>query len=140
MYGGVRRVNLPRVVPVSETSSVTIRSTAEGDDQGEEDNTDDGDDLERREPELELTKESNTKVVDDADDDEEDGDEYTRINRLSRYPVLDDESSSRQLVGRDDDVFEPVSITCQQISIVNCLNTHVQPSAKPSEGSQNREA
>lgn len=86
-----------------------IRATAEGKNQGKDDYADDGDDLERRQPEFELAKELDTKVVDADDDDEEDGDKDTRIDVFSIDPVLNGEGSGSQLVGSDNDVLEPVT-------------------------------
>lgn len=92
-----------------------VRSSTESQDQGEEHDADNGDDLERGEPEFEFTKERNTEVVDDQDGDEEDGDEDSGIDFFAIDPELNDESSSRQLVGGDDDVLDPVAkkVKCQ---------------------------
>ncbi|KAI6764611.1 hypothetical protein HG531_012498 [Fusarium graminearum] len=47
-------------------------------------------------PEFEFTKESDTEVVDNADDDKEYGDKDTRIDCISIDPVLNDEGSSAE--------------------------------------------
>lgn len=67
-----------------------VGTATKGQDQREEDDSNDGDDLERREPELEFTEKSDAEVVDDDDDDEEDGDKDTWIDSISIDPVLDD--------------------------------------------------
>jgi hypothetical protein len=63
-----------RVVPVAETSGIAVGATAGSDDEGEKDDADNDDDLDGRQPELELAEELDaTKVVDTEDGDDEDG-------------------------------------------------------------------
>jgi hypothetical protein len=90
-----------------------VRATAESQNEREQNYTDDGDDFEGGKPEFEFTKEFDTEVVDNADDDKEYSDKDTRIDCISIDPILNDEGSSGKLVGRDDDVFEPIPERCQ---------------------------
>lgn len=117
-----------------------VGPTTEGKDERENDDTDDDNDLDGGQPELEFPKETNAKVVDTNDADEEDGDPNTRIDAITRQPILDDQGSGGQLIGRDDDVFEPVSVTVRYVSRGRWWATYVQPRAKPREGSQKRAA
>lgn len=55
---------LPRVAPEPKTSRIAIGGTSSNA-QAEQDDTNDDNDLETGQPELELSKETNTKVVDD---------------------------------------------------------------------------
>ena len=41
----------------------------------------------------------------------EDGDEYSGIYLVPRFPVLNDQGGCGQLIGRDDDVFEEIRPT-----------------------------
>ena len=86
-----------------------VGASSKGKDEREEHDANDGDDFERREPEFEFTEELDTKVIDGQDDDEEDGNEYTRIHFLSIDPVLNDKSGSCQLIGSDDNVLDPIA-------------------------------
>lgn len=65
----------------------------------------DRDDFDRAEPELELTEELDTEVVDAADDEQEDGNPDTWIDLICSFPFLNNERSSCQLIWRGDDVF-----------------------------------
>lgn len=93
-----------------------VRSTAKGNDQCQDHNTNNDDDLETGQPELKFTEEADTKVVDANNNDEEYGDPYSRIDLVARQPVLDDQSSGGKLVGCYDDVFEPVTVGTNSIS------------------------
>lgn len=98
------------VRPVLEAGSLSIGATTAGNDQGEKNYANNDNDLDRGQPKLKLAKELDaTKIVDAEDDDDEDGDEHTRIDLLTGNPVLDDKSGGGELVGSDDDIFEPVT-------------------------------
>jgi hypothetical protein len=71
-------------------------------------NTHNSDDLERTQPELELTKELDSTVVDSADDDEEDENPYTGIDLGCVFPLLNNQGGGSELIRRRDDVLEPV--------------------------------
>lgn len=60
-------------------------------------------------PKLKLSENLDAKVVDDQDGNEKDCDPDTGVNLLSRNPVLDNERSSRQLIGSNNDVSSPIS-------------------------------
>lgn len=85
-----------------------VGATTQGKDEGQEDNTDDGDDLETGQPEFEFAEETDAEVVDAADDDQQDGDEDTRVDNIAIDPVLDNQGCRSQLVRGDDDVLEPI--------------------------------
>ena len=100
-----------RVVPVAEPTGIAIRTTAAGNDETEKNDAEDDDDLEGGEPELELAEELDAAKVVDADDgDEEDCDKDTGVDLIAVDPELDGQSSGGELVGRDDDVLEPITI------------------------------
>lgn len=119
-----------------------VGATAEDQDKGEQDYTDNGNDLERGQPEFKLAEEPDTEVVDADDGDEEDGNKDTRVDSVTIDPILNDEGSSCQLIGGDDDVFEPVSsrVSWLWLGTWSRMCTYVQPRAKPRDGSQKREA
>lgn len=97
-------------VPEAEASRVAVGTAANGDDEREQDDAEDDEYLERRQPKLKLAKELDaTKVVDAEDEDEEDGDEDTGVDPVGLNPFLDDEGAGGELVGRYDDVLEPVT-------------------------------
>lgn len=106
----MRIANVPRVAPVLETTRVSIHSTS-GDKQHQDNDTNDDDDLETGKPELKLAKETDTKVVDAADGDEEDSDPDSRVDPFTGDPELNDQCRSRELVRSNDDVLAPVTIT-----------------------------
>ena len=100
-----------RVVPVPEPTGIAIGTTATGNDETEKNDAEDNDDLERGEPELELAEELDAAKVVDADDgDEEDCDKDTGVDLIAVDPELDGQSSGGELVWRDDDVLEPITI------------------------------
>ena len=71
-------------------------------------NTHNDDHLERTQPELQLTKELDSAVVDGADDEEEDQNPDARIDFFWRFPLLNNQGRCSELVGRGDDVLAPV--------------------------------
>lgn len=85
-------------------------ATAECEDEGQEDQSDNNDDLQAAEPEFEFTEEFDAEVVDANNHDEEDSDEYTRIHFLRWHPILDDQCGSRELIGGNNNVLEPVGL------------------------------
>lgn len=93
-----------------------IGSTAKSDDQSQDHDTNHDDDLETGQPELKFAEETDTKVVDANNDDEEHGDPYSWIDFVAGEPVLDDQSSGSQLVGSDDDVLEPITMVTSSVS------------------------
>lgn len=84
--------------------------TAECQDEGQEDQSDNNDDLQAAEPEFEFTEEFDAEVVDADDHNEEDSDEYTRVHFVRCYPILDDQRGSRELIGSNNNVLEPVRL------------------------------
>lgn len=111
--------HLPRVLPVSEALSVMVRTTTKGEDQGEDYNANDSDNLERGQPEFQFSKDLDTKVIDNENGDEEDGDEHTRVHPVTIDPELDSKGGSRQLVGSDDDVLEPIPTLISDLHQLN---------------------
>ena len=100
--------HLPRVAPVTEAPRVAVGATG-SDDEGEQDDANDDDYLETRQPELELAEEADAEVVDGHDDEQEYGDPDAGIYSVAGYPILYDESRGRELVGRDNYVFAPIT-------------------------------
>jgi hypothetical protein len=68
----------------------------------------DSDDFDATQPKLDFTEESYAKVVDKDDDDKKDGNPDSRIDFLLAFPFLDNESRRSELIGRSDNVLEPV--------------------------------
>lgn len=100
------------VGPVLEAEGFAVGATTTSDDEGEENDADNDHDLDGRQPELELSEKlDTTEVIDAEDDDNEDGNEDTWIEFLSRYPFLDNEGGCGKLVGSNDDVLAPVSVS-----------------------------
>jgi hypothetical protein len=99
-----------RIVVVLE-ASCRARTGADGQQEGQENDANDGDDFDGTQPEFQLTKELDTKVVDGANGKQEDGDPNTRIDFLSGFPFLNNQSRSGQLVGRCDDIFGKIAPT-----------------------------
>lgn len=104
------------IFPISEPFTVAIRSPAQCQDKGQENNTNDDGDFDRTEPELEFAKELDAKVVDANNGDPEDCDENTRIDSISRHPELEHKRACGELVRCNDDVFEPVSALVSPVS------------------------
>ena len=102
------RLERTRSLVVLEASGGT-RSSTDSQQEREDNDTDNHHDLDRTEPELEFTKELDTKVVDAADQDKENQNPNAGIDPLCINPLLDDQGRGSQLVGRCNDVFAPVS-------------------------------
>lgn len=73
-------------LPVTETFAVVVRTTAQHEDEGEQDDAEDNHDLKGRQPELELAEELDTEVVDADDQNEEYRNPYTGIDLFLGYP------------------------------------------------------
>ncbi|GKT67100.1 hypothetical protein ColTof4_12728 [Colletotrichum tofieldiae] len=114
-FEGCKEV-IPRVLPVTEALAVVVRTAAKSQDEREEDDANDGDDLETGKPELEFAEELDTEVVDCNNDDQEDGDEDTRVHGFAIHPELNDEGGGCKLVGRDDDILEPITARWMVVS------------------------
>ena len=84
------------------------RADTDREEEGEDDNADNGNDLDRAEPEFEFSKEFDAEVIDGHNDDKEDGNPHARIHLGCGYPLLDDQCRSRELVGCGNNVFHPV--------------------------------
>lgn len=93
-----------------------IGSSAKSNDQSQDHHTNNDNDLETGQPEFEFTEETDSKVVDGDNDDEEYGDPYSWIDLVARQPVLNDQSGGGKLVGRDNDILEPVTVGRSSIS------------------------
>lgn len=113
----VRNEHSPRILPVPETLAVMVGASTESEDESQNNDTTDSDDFETGEPELEFSEELDTEIVDNNDDDQDDGNPYTGIDSFTVDPVLHNQSKSCQLVGRDDDVFEPITKSCRLLSV-----------------------
>lgn len=55
-------------------------------------------------------KKSNSTAVDNYNRNKKDGNEDAWVDLISRNPVLNDKSGCRQLIGCDDDVFDPQTV------------------------------
>jgi hypothetical protein len=64
-----------------------IRTSAQHENERKQNNTQDDNDLERRQPEFEFTEETDSEIVNADDSDQEDGDPYARIDLFRRNPV-----------------------------------------------------
>ena len=80
-----------RILPVSETGSFLVRTSAAGKDQTKKNQADDDNDFDGGEPEFKFPKESDSEVVDDDDCNQEDGNEDSRIHFRAGNPELDNE-------------------------------------------------
>lgn len=94
------------VLPVAETNTVVARSTSKVKDDAHNDETDDGHDLDEREPELRLAVVLHTAEVEGIDDGEENGDEDRDVG--GGIPELDDEGGSSDFGGEGGRVGVPV--------------------------------
>lgn len=103
-----------RRFPVFEANSIVTGDTTRGDTDHEDEQSKDDNDLCRRQVEFEFTKESNTKVVDAHNNDQEYSDPHTRIHFAGRKPVLNDQCGCSKLVGCDNNIFEPVSVSSSE--------------------------
>lgn len=81
--------------PVTETSTVLIWGTSEPDDDTAEEETQDGDDLDRCETELGLAINGYGEDVQADDDDDDDGDPDTLVDLFFGIPEANDDSCSR---------------------------------------------
>jgi hypothetical protein len=57
-----------------------------------------------------MPQKLNTQVVADDDCYHKNGDESTRVDLLSRDPVLKDKGGSGELIRSDNNIFEPVTM------------------------------
>lgn len=80
--------------------------TSEIDDETEEDEARQGNDLDERQPEFDLAKPLDTETIDGDDESDENGNPGGTVDTL--VPVSDDEGSSNDLIGTDDEVFAKV--------------------------------
>lgn len=110
-----------RVFPVAETLAIAVGTTAEGKDQRQEDDTNDSDDLEGGQPELKFSEELDAEEVDDDNQDKKDRYPYTRIDTLSLDPILHYKGTGSELIGRDDDVFQPIPNVVSLLARSVCL-------------------
>ena len=78
-----------------------VWSSTKSEDEGKQNKADNDNDLDAREPEFKLSKETNSKVVDSYNGDQEDGDENSWVNLVSRHPILQDERRCSELVWGD---------------------------------------
>lgn len=79
-------------------------STSTCKNQTQENKTNNDNDFDTREVEFEFSKEFNTEVVDEDNGDQKDGNEDSRVDFFSRYPVLDDQTCCCKVIGSDNDV------------------------------------
>ena len=87
-----------------------IGTSTQSQDQAQEDYTANDEHLDTGQPELELAKYPDAKVVDEDNDDEKYGDEHAGVDFVAGLPVLYDQSGSRELVRRGDKILEEVGI------------------------------
>lgn len=111
---GCVRLERARGFPVPKPNRSVPWNATGGDADHENEQSNDDDDLRRREVELKLAEELDTKVVDANDNDEEYGNPDTRVDSIGRKPILNDQSGCSQLVGRNNDVFEPVGVSSSE--------------------------
>ena len=92
-----------------EALSIMIGSASQNQHKGKQNHPNDHKDFDTRKPELELSEETNAKVIDAYDRNQEDCDEDARVHCITIYPVLNNEGRGCELVGSYDNIFEPVS-------------------------------
>jgi hypothetical protein len=80
------------VLPVAKTATVVVRTSAEVNNEGHDQETDNGDDLDTGEDELGFSINGDGEDIQANDDDEDDGDPCSRTNLV--VPVPDQDSSS----------------------------------------------
>jgi hypothetical protein len=95
---------------VAESSTIMIRTSTKSKDKRQQNESANDHDLDRREPEFEFTKVFDSNVVDQDDNDQEDGNKYARVDSTRRHPVLNDKRGRGQLIRSNNDVFEPVGL------------------------------
>lgn len=81
-----------------------MRPTSTSKNQTQKDQAQNDNDFDRRQPELEFSEESNTEVIDDDNGHQENCDECTRVDLVTRNPVLKDERRSSQIVWCDNNI------------------------------------
>lgn len=84
-------VECTRILPILKASGMVIWSSTTSQNETEKNQAENNDDLDRREPELKFTEEFDAEVVDEYDYNQEDRNENTRINLITRGPILDHE-------------------------------------------------
>jgi hypothetical protein len=102
-----------RVCPVAESWSFVFRSPAHCQDEREDDQAKHDENLRRTQPELELSKHPNAKIVYSNNSCQEQSDIDGRVGSWPivvcfAEPKLDNENRGDQIVGCRDDILEPV--------------------------------
>jgi hypothetical protein len=92
------------VFPVPEAFAVPIGPSAQGKNEGQQDQSEDGDDFEGGQPELDFSEGFDAEVIDDENRNEEDGDKHSGVDAVAINPFLDYQRCRRQLVGCDNDI------------------------------------
>lgn len=107
-------------LPVTESTAVMVRSTAEPDDYTAEQQTEDGDNFYRRKAEFGLSVYRYSEDVQTDDDDDDDGDPNTLIDLFLGVPETDDDGGGRDFGTESDGALIPwlVSLRCCQFDRV----------------------
>lgn len=98
------------LLPVPEPGGVVVWCAAAHDDETDKNQTDDGDELDAREPELGLTKDLDGEDVESEVDAQNDGDPYSSGH--GRGPVIQNDGTRRGLGGDKNGVGVPVVPAC----------------------------
>ena len=84
-----------RILPVSETKTVVGRPSAQIEDEGQKEQSHNGDDLDTSEDEFRFAVDLDGEDVETEDDDKNNGDPCADIDILGAVPELDDDGSGR---------------------------------------------
>lgn len=99
------------IFPVVEPKSLTVRTTAPEQNEGDHEQTDQGDNLDSREPKLGFTVEAHGEEVEGNNHDHHDGDPHGNVDGCIGIPISNDQPGCRDLVGYQDSEGVPVEIT-----------------------------
>lgn len=118
------------VLPVSETLWVLVWTTSACENQGDHDQSENDENLERGQPEFKLAEELDTEVVDEDDGNQSNSNPDTRVDLVGWDPVSNNHGESSQVVGRNNNVLNKISTFRMRNK---CGDTHLEP-VIPAEG------
>lgn len=97
------------VLPVSETLWILVWTTSACENQGDHDQSENDENLERGQPEFELAEKLDTEVVDEDDSNQSNSDPDTRVDLVGWNPVSDNHGERSQVVRRDNNILDQIS-------------------------------
>jgi hypothetical protein len=127
-----------RIVPVPEAnSSLVVWTTAEHDDETEDNETHDSDELDGCEPEFSFTKDFDCDNVEEEHNNEKDGDPDSVV--YGRFPVAQKDGTGGRFSCHEDCICVPIIPTYQTLAyIIVIMSNIISPAAKAKLGSTNR--